>query len=171
MAITCLACRCSHQEVECPVCGYEVLAFAGNITPEEQREEEEHAAKYLKKLLTKVRVKLPVYSYRDKIKLENRQLQVEEPERDSIVMDGSGLQPDKPVWFPEKFCNLDCDMPLTYEISDTNGKGHSYTATFQNPQVEGETVKIGMVLRPGLKLEILIGDEKHHTGAGPYNLK
>ena len=168
----CQVCGFSHRLTECPVCGYERTFFYGGApTKAEQREEQERAGQYRKKILEKVKIKIPVYSYKHKIHHENARLIMEKPECEEIVIEGSQKQINEPVWFDEKFCNPGCDLPLTYVLTHIDGTSDRHSCTFQNPGMDMETLEIGVIFQPELKIRVIVGNYENYTCSEPYSLQ
>lgn len=167
----CLVCGHSHKLAECPICKYEVTFFYGTPTEEEREEEIRRADDYRRSMLGNVKVKLPVYSYIDKIREENHRLIVDEPDQDQIVIEGKDMKLNEPVWFDEEFCGTNRELPLTYEVIDMDGNSKSCSEVFENPGVDGETVNIGLILEPELKMKVILGKGEKYVCSEAYSLK
>ncbi len=169
--IECMVCGTKNDGFMCPVCGFMSSAAYGDIDDADFAEEAKYADEYRAGMLARVKMKIPVYSYKDKIKDENRRLIIEEPDRDDIVIEGKNMKINEPVWFDEEFCNIDRDMPLEYKVVDIDGNTKNCSEVLANPEVSGETIKIGMILRPELKINIIVGKDEKYTCSGLHNLK
>lgn len=90
--IECMVCGTKNDGFMCPVCGFMSSAAYGDIDDADFAEEAKYADEYRAGMLARVKMKIPVYSYKDKIKDENRRLIIEEPDRDDIVIEGKNMK-------------------------------------------------------------------------------
>lgn len=165
----CIVCGTENSGFVCPVCGYMSSASYGDDV--DFAKEIERADEYRAGMLARVRVKIPVYSYKNKIKMEDRQLLVEEPDIGSIELEGCQMKLNQPIWFSEEFCNQERDLELNYEIVTIDGKSDICREKLENPGIEDETWKIGMILRPELKIQLIVGNEKQYSTSSLHAIK
>ena len=137
--IECMVCGTKNDSFTCSVCGFMSSASYGVMDAEDLAEEAKYADEYRAGMLARVKMKIPVYSYKDKIKDENRRLIIEEPDRDDIVIEGKNMKINEPVWFDEEFCNIDRDMPLEYKVVDIDGNTKNFDFSME------EFIKLGVI--------------------------
>lgn len=156
----------------CPVCGLEVIHFIAASDSELDeliKVESSYAKSYYDELVKDIQIEIAVYDYSASKLSDIPQGKLVEKE-EMLKFEMKNLEIGKAYWLPEAFVRINRDIELKVKIIDNKKKEHMKQILLKDPQCDGDFQQLGVLLKSGLRLEILTGIEKKFSSSESIQL-
>lgn len=152
----------------CPVCGYKVINTIGKLTEEQKYLISQKTAQKTRDLLSKYKIYIHGYNWEDKDGII-----VEHSQEDFLVArELDKIELNSVSWGNTLFAKTGDGKPIEIGIviENDNAEKRTIRSTVKVPETEG-LWSVGVVLKPGLKAALRIGDEKKYVDTNIFSLK
>ena len=152
---------------KCPVCGFQIISIIGEATKEQKMMMEQKAIQKRKEIFSKYRIFVHGYNWEDK-----DGTLAERSQEDFLVGDALDMMEIGSVsWGDTFFAKTGDGEPFEIGIViEENSMKRNLRSMIKVPETEG-LWKVGLVLKPGLKAVLRVGDENQYADTEVFSLK
>lgn len=151
----------------CPVCGNKVISFIGDASEEQKVLMEQKILQKRKELFGKFRIYVHGYNWEDKDGILVEHSQEDFPVGDTLEQ----MEIGSVTWGDTQFAKTGDGSPMEIGITiEENSNKRNIRSKVSIPETDG-LWKVGVVLKPGLKAALRIGDEEKYADTDVFSLK